>query len=694
MYDTPKLTFNVLKPEDKNYADGLQFDPAERQRFGEWLCGLIAVDEGSMRQWLNRAKADIKRLEEDRDATPEDTTASDGTPGNNVGSDVVLGAVMQFHARFVDSFLSEPDFVKAAVEGAEKLAEWVSMQLRVVDTGWASETDRMAPHVALTGMGWRKRWVDRRRGLFESCFLPVTDVIINASAPSVERAPRITHCMEKYPHEIYPLVKRKDWCDYTEREKESDDDPHAPVGFLECHTWLDMDKDGYDEPWTVTIHEASKEVVALYPRWSASGVIESSNEDGKRQRRGNRSYTFRAHQHFSAYTLLPSISGRFHGRGYGWLLRRLEASADGLLQGAVDIVKAGAEDGGIVGDMGGGMPTSIMLKKDRLTSVPVDGQGLAANTVMFPAKQLPPSVPQMVDALVGYGDKLAGTTAALSGSDTPANMPATTAVAIVQQGARVHSALHRRQWECMTLEIRNFVDLAKQMEMLPQELMGVPTEGLVCTADQQLSTEMGRNMMASYYASIATDPYTNPVEVRIRTHKLMRVPNPEKLMQQPPPQQGRPADEKDKLKHAIDMLKTQQTGMTASAGALKNVVDAIVAIGGLMGIGVQPTAAAQQVGPSVAAAEAGGMQQSPAAPPAADGGMDDGGLDGSAGAGMAGAPGDAGSAGLDAAGFQPAGSPMGGGLAGPDGAGPSQTAADLAGAPQGAVTAAENRLGK
>ena len=153
--------------------------------------------------------------------------------------------------------------------------------------------------MAVTGLAWRKRWFDEHDESFRTTWLPGSNgdgkpgVIINANAKSIERAPRVTHPIEKYPYEINRSIELGHWVDYEPRF--DDIDPQALQNFYEVDLWIDLDDDGYDEPWTVTVALDDKQtVVKIVPRWSRKSVTDTDEL-----------LVFRPVRRYYAYRMIP-----------------------------------------------------------------------------------------------------------------------------------------------------------------------------------------------------------------------------------------------------------------------------------------------------------------------------------------------------------------------------------------------------
>jgi hypothetical protein len=564
MRDLPELKLDLSAPEKfGNLAEKL--GESERRNLAVDLIELVGIDEQSMSEWLSEAEGfldDVDASHGDQPKASEQEGSGERPPPS---TEMTLSAVIQFAARATDALLGEPDLARASEPGGEALAEWVSSQLRTKDPNWTLDTDPLVVHMAVTGLGWRKRSFDESDKAFHSHFLTCGDVIINKNVRAIERAPRITHQFERYPYEIERSIQRGRWIDYEPRYDERD--PQAPKKFYEIDLWLDLDGDEIDEPWTIVVsRDDTPEVIKIVPRWSKKTVINTKEQ-----------LYFNPIRRFYPYRFLPDPKGGFFPMGFGKLLSRVEGAADHLLASITDTAESEAQNGGILAGGGFGLPDTIELKGNRITTVPTDGAPLANRFSAFPTKSVSPGSVQVLEKLMTLGDRLAGTLNLLE--NAPASMTATLAKGLIDTGTQVQSAVHRRLVASMTQEFRMFVQMADAYDMLPQGMSATTDGDVVVTADPQLATEMHRSALANVYMELLKDPMTKWDEVRMRLYRTLRLPDPEKLLGQPPaaPQ----ATPYEKIQGAALLMKQRSDHIKTIGGvavqlttALKNMVDA------------------------------------------------------------------------------------------------------------------------
>jgi hypothetical protein len=560
-FQSPKLKLDLKAPEDiGNLAERL--DESDCHSLADHVIELVKIDERSMAEWLGKANGYLDDIDKDANESMMASEQAGSGEDNAVPStSLTLSSVIQATARITGALLSEPDLVKASEPGGEPLANWISSQLRTVDPDWVVETDPLIMHMCVTGLAWRKRWFDEHEGQFRSSFLNVNEVIVNADAKTLDRVPRITHKIEKYPYEIMRSIQMGHWIDY---EPNFDDiDPQELQEFYETDMWMDMDGDGYDEPYTITVNlEDVPCAVKILPRWTRKTLIDTKDR-----------LTFGAVRRYYAYKMIPDAKGKFFPRGFGWLLSKTEHSADRLLASIDDTAKLASENGGVAAIGGIGLPDKIELKGNRLTTINTDGRPVNDVVSFFPTKQVTPGMFQSLDKLMTLGDRLAGTLNLLE--NAPASMTATLAKGIIDNGAQQHSAVHRRIIGSITEEVRSFAAMADAMDHLPDEIDG--RRPIEVTADPNMATELHRGVTAQAYHDMLQMPLVfNPHEVGLRYAQIMRFPNPQKLIAPPMPDPQATPLEKSQL--MLDMEKEKTNRIKANAQSAFQLASAVKAL--------------------------------------------------------------------------------------------------------------------
>jgi len=559
-FDSPELNLDLQKPETfKNLAERL--DETDRHRLAQYVIELVDIDETSMTDWLGKAEGYLEEVKADtNEAIPQNREQQGSNEKSPSSTEIMMSAAVQFTARLTGAILSEPDLVKASEPGGEQLADWMSSQLRTTDPDWVNDTDPLTFHMSITGLAWRKRWFDDHDQIFRSTWLPCKDVIINANAKSLERVPRITHKIQKYPYEIIRSIEMGHWVEYNPRFDNID--PEDLQNFYEVDMGLDLDGDGQDEPYAVTLSlDDIPTVVKILPRWSKKTIVDT-----------DKYLIFRPTRRYYAYRMIPNPEGGFFPYGFGWLLERIQMTADRLLGSISDTALTASENGGIAATGGIGLPDKIEVKGNRLNTINTDGRPISDVVSLFPSHDVSPGSVQVLDKILTLGDRLVGTLNMLE--NAPASMTATMARGIIDSGSQVAGAAHRRFIGEMTEEMRAFGRLASDMDQLPP---GIDGKGpIAVSADPQMATEMHRAATAQVYHDMLQMPMVfDPQEAGLRFGQTLRLPQPDKLVKLMPPPQ---TSDVDKADIALKASKNEIDKITAKGKVILSIAQAIQAL--------------------------------------------------------------------------------------------------------------------
>ena len=122
-------------------------------------------------------------------------------------------------------------------------------------------------------------------------------------------------------------------------------DETTPYTIIEQHTYLDLDDDGYKEPYIVTFHKESHKVLRIAARYDDTTI--KMDEDGKIKK-------IDAIQYYTKFGFIPNPDGSFYDIGFGVLLGPINESVNTLINQLVD---AGTLNNLQSGFLGKGLPT-------------------------------------------------------------------------------------------------------------------------------------------------------------------------------------------------------------------------------------------------------------------------------------------------------------------------------------------------
>lgn len=486
----------------------------------------------------------------------------------NVKYPLVSTAAMQFHARSYPTIVSGGNIVKAKVCGydptgekanrADRIAKHMSYQVLEQQKHWDEDMDKLLFSLPIEGTAFKKVYYDSDKGHNVSELVFPKDLVVNYWAKDLETALTKTHVLymtknsvkEKQLNGVFLEVdikqmfpKEMDWSQKT-KEKEGlatpSDNLNAPLTILEQHRWLDLDEDGYDEPYIVTVEYSSGKVLRISPRFEKDGVVV---DDGKILK-------ITPEEYFVKYTFIPNPDGGFYGLGFGALLGPMNETVNTLINqlldsGAMSTLSAGFIAKGV--RIKGG---DQMFQPGEWKVVQTSGDDLKKGIFPLPTKEPSSTLFNLLGSMVESGQQMASVADIFVGKMPGQNTPATTTMATIEQGMKVFTAIYKRIYRDLTKEFKRLYRLNK-LYMPPeeefrvldsQELMRIGVSDyqmddsdIKPAADPTAVSEVLKLTKAQALGELIPLGTLNVMEVTKRILEAQDQPEIEKLLNQGPP---------------------------------------------------------------------------------------------------------------------------------------------------------------
>ncbi len=544
----------------------------------------IEIDEESRAEWLKRYDRWMDMAMQIR--RPKMTP----WPGAaNVKYPLLTTASIQFQARAYPAIVDGAQLVKCKVLGpdpdgdkrarADRIAQHMSWQLIFRMPDWESETDRLLLMLPIVGTVMRKTYFDALANTNVSELVPADDFVIDYHAPSLERAPRYAHKLRYYPHEVSEKVMAGLWLPVTGvADDESSQDQDAIQLFFEAHRNIDLDGDGYPEPYVVTCTKDGQ-VARIVPGFGPEEATVSTDQglmkltdttEGGLEPLGV--VKIERRQHFTKYGFIPAPDGSFYDIGFGWLLEDIGEAVNGTINQMLDA--------GALQNAGGGfMSSAINLRggdyKFRLGEWKrVDASG-PINQAVFPMPAPGPSAVlfQLLEMLIGAAKEITSVQDILTGAQQPANTPATTTIATIEQAQKVMTAIFKRIHRSFGKELRilrrlnrDYLDDEEYFELNDEGGgMGQVTAqdyqdrdlDVEPLSDPNNASDMQRQAKAQGLMMFNGDPLVNQEEIRRRVLSAMGQDDIKTLLTVPQPAPD--------PKVTLEMLKTKIAELESAA---------------------------------------------------------------------------------------------------------------------------------
>lgn len=394
---------------------------------------------------------------------------------SNVKYPLLTTAAIQFQARAYPVIVDGSNLVKGRVLGpdvdgtkrdrADRIASHMTWQLLYRMPGWEEETDKLLLMLPIMGSVFRKTYYDAIENANRSEIISGEDFIINYWAKSIETAPRYTQVLRYYPYEVREKIAAGIWLEipYDEAAENSDGTDDQALGeYYEQHRCIDLDDDGYPEHYVVVCTKEGK-VARIAPCFGEGEITvnvggQIMKLDQVLERLGGvpediTVVKIERRQYFVKYPFIPAPDGSFYDIGFGELLDSISGVIDTTINQMIDAATLQNAGGGFVG-------SGINIKSGQFKfaigewkRVDTTGGSLRDNVLPLPAAGPAPALFTLLEMLIGAAKEITSVQDVMVGEGT-ANQPATTTLALIEQGQKVMTGIFKRIHRAFGQELR------------------------------------------------------------------------------------------------------------------------------------------------------------------------------------------------------------------------------------------------
>ena len=390
-------------------------------------------------------------------------------------------AATQFQAQAFNELLPASGPVRTAVLGAEtrekeqqavRVKQFMNYYITNVMEEYTPELDQMLFFLPLAGSTFKKVYYDETKGRAVSKFVPAEHLVVPYETSDLESCPNITQVLRMSLNDLRKKQVSGFYLDIpvlpSQGDSSSVDDEIQRIDgvtpsqidydctILECH--VDLDLEGYEEededgeatgikiPYVVTISQDNGQVLSIRRNYR--------EEDENKKKI----------QYFVHYKFLPGFG--FYGLGLIHTIGGLSRTATAALRQLID---AGTLSNLPAGFKARGLrirDDDEPLQPGEFRDVDAPGGAIRDSLMPLPFKGPDQTLFNLLGFVVQAGQRFA-TITDLKVGDGNQNAAVGTTIAMLEQGSRVMSAVHKRLHYAMRIE---FKMLARVMsESLPQE---------------------------------------------------------------------------------------------------------------------------------------------------------------------------------------------------------------------------------
>jgi chaperonin GroES len=584
----------------KKYADSVniaeELDKNTLSEIGNRVCKEAAEDDDTRTEWFDRYNEALKIAKQtiERKSYPFENAA-------NVKIPLILQGCIQFNSRVFPEIVQNGKAVQAMIMGTPRLEEEQRafrigrhMSYQTVRSNWYQDTDRMLMVLPLVGTVFRKWNYDSIDRCEDSYLCLPTEIIVNNDVPTLEDAARITHVIKITKNQMIERIRAGVYRDINlfdlennviSNDNASDDDERVLPSdqmdsknyyvLYEQHNWMDLDGDGYAEPYIVTVLKRTRQVLRIYARYDESRFVYGDNK---------KLIKINPCKYFVAHHFLPSPDGTFLGVGFGQLLLQLNTSINTIINNLIDAATLANIRGGYIGN-------NLRISKGDMEFVPGEwkivnlgvGQRLSDSIYPLPISEPSQTLFSLLNFLVDFGKQVANINDVLMGTPMGMQAPATSVVTMVEQGTKIYSSILIRLYESLRQEFnilfeinQKYFDIFADKDKMISS--GFVQEGdydknnfdILPVANPALGVDAVRLAKMQVLMQLENDPMLNRQEIVKRYLDVLGIPNPEKLFNPPPPPQPpSPEDQKNMAQAQLYQMQAAEIMMEKELKALE-----------------------------------------------------------------------------------------------------------------------------
>ena len=526
--------------DSENIADDLE--ESELREISQKVLDELRVDE---QHPLRKKK--IEKWEEGLKVA-EQVIEAKSTPwenASNVKYPILSVASIQFYARAYPAIVTGGGVVKQKMIGkaspekekkGKNAVTFMNYQLMDEMNEWEPDTAKLLLQLPLYGVMYRKMMFSGAKKRTVSKLLSPLKLIVPATASSVKSAQRVSELFEITGNEIEGRIRNGTYRRFEYQVASENADTDCLHDFVEQHRYLDLDDDGFKEPYIVTVHKKTEEIARIEANFTMDDVhISKRNQVSQVDKQ----------DFYIDYTFLPSLDASCFGTGFFDILYPLTDVINTNINQLLDAGSLANSSSGWIGKELRIGKNDMKFKVGEYKSVNARGMDIRSGIVpmQFPG---PSGVLfNLLGFIVEAARDVANIKDVLTGEGLGANASPTTTMALIEEGSKVYSAIYKSIHRSLAQEFQLLKKInAKYLDpYIYKKILDEPIGphdfsdeevDFSPISDPTIASGVQKMARSQYIAQFINDPFFNQMELRKRMLESAEVPDIEKLLQPPP----------------------------------------------------------------------------------------------------------------------------------------------------------------
>jgi len=538
------------------------------------------LDEESCRDWIDMNKEALKMIKSE--VRHEQTK---NYAHSKVIYPLLKSATIQLSSRLIPHLVRNNKVVECAILGpdpqgikaekARNVSDFFSYDLLVDSDSWLKESHKLIQILSAWGTAYRKLYFDENQDKVCSEVISPEDVIINANTSSIEKARRITVRNFMTKNQITEFIRSDRFLDTDiedlkagdSREEDARDlqDTNPVYEILEQFCYIDLDEDGYEEPYIVYFHKDSEKLLGIYSGYEIEDI--HVNAKGKIKKIISRPFII-------DYHCIDDPAGKYHSMGLNQLLFHQNKAITTVLRQLIDSGTLANQQGGFVTKAFKTKKRDVVQELGKFTQLEIPPSTDIRSQIMpLPFKEPSQVLYSLLGLLIEAGKETGFVTQALMGESQGQNVPATTMLAIIEQGTRAFKPMVQKLYHSLKKEFKmmfhlygkfssqeRFIKYSDTNIQVSKEIFNENELDILPVADPTQSSEAHRYMKLQALEQLMQTPIMgvlNPQAMAMRIFKDLQIDNPQELIAPPQPPQPDPKMVEMQMKQQVQMAKLE-----------------------------------------------------------------------------------------------------------------------------------------
>lgn len=377
---------------------------------------------------------------------------------------------LQFQARAYDSLIQGNNIVSCistdgtVVDTAERTTKYLNYQLTEEMEEWEEDMDTMLLALPIFGSAVKKTYYSHLLGRPVSRFLNVDEFVAPYRCRRLEDASRKTHMYFLSLNDVKIRAKNGEFTPEaaelpSEQSKSNEMMPNfnsvvdkitgqtestqvlPDVRFiLEQHLLYDLDNDGLQEPYIVIVDYKTRQVLSIQQRWVADKWKPEIDNPIEM---------------FTAYTFIPNPVS-WMGFGFGHLMEGLNESANTIINQLIDsgtLANVGGKSG-LISRRSGLKKKDVEIQIGKFAEVDISVDDIRKAIYTYDFREPSMTLFNLLGLLKDYSQEVSSVSDTLLGKLPPSDTTATSMLAVMEQGMKVFSVIHKRLHRSLRRELQ------------------------------------------------------------------------------------------------------------------------------------------------------------------------------------------------------------------------------------------------